>query len=843
MANRARGPYKQYEIDTTIRIPKSTLCDRRKRRIAEVDNAENDCPNRPIDEVEIESDNGYVHFQDQNDVPDSDSAESQPENEESVNDEEAIPDKGGQRNIPLYAGASVTTKQCLLLILSYMVRHSLTKEALADLLLLLNVLLPHVIPTTLYKFFKAVGAGNIETQIHFYCPSCLFYLGKDVTEGHCESCQQRFSAKECEENGNYFLYLPLEDQLKGLLSDEKLSMYLTNRNIPTVGRSSVISDVTSARLYQELVDNHNLSNNDLTLTWNTDGIPVFESSRYSIWPIQSSVNELPPHLRGKHVLLNGLWFGNQKPAMNTFLKPFVEDCKNLETNGFLNQDELQPRKVYAMVLSADSPARAIVKNCKQFNGDSGCDWCEFPGETIANAHPPTRYYPYRGPPKKRTKRKQMRYTLQSIEENVVVKGVKGPSVIGILPTFNPVRGVAVDYMHCVCLGVMRQFLNLWMDSKQNDQLYYIGRREAEIDERLLAINAPSEISRAPRSITDRPHWKASEWRAFIFYSLVVLHGILPHVFLKHLFLFVYGVYCLLGDSIDEHTISSAEVSLTKFVIETEELYGLKRCSFNVHQLVHLAQSVRDCGPLWSSSTFVFESNNHLLHKMFHGTQHVPKQIVETFRRGRKIAELSKECIDGETSPAVISMYRKLGGERSIGNEEILLEGVRGIGKECPVEITASQVLAIERLLDLTLTKRCGFIYSRFVANHQLYSTIDYVRSKKHVNCNVFVEHDQFMYGRIIGLLSIKPECTCNLVELQYCDCKSYSIVLIQPLAVCARPLFKDADFGVKSNFLVEVEQAGMQMAIHPEQIKRKCISLTLGVKEYFCPLPFHINDN
>ena len=37
-----------------------------------------------------------------------------------------------------------------------------------------------------------------------------------------------------------------------------------------------------------------------------------------------------------------------------------------------------------MVLSADSPARAIVRNCKQFNGQHGCDWCECPGETMNN---------------------------------------------------------------------------------------------------------------------------------------------------------------------------------------------------------------------------------------------------------------------------------------------------------------------------------------------------------------------------------------------------------------------------------------------------------------------------
>jgi hypothetical protein len=638
------------------------------------------------------------------------------------------------------------------------------------------------------------------------------------------------------------LYLPLKDQIKDLFSDEKVQKYLANHNLNRVRGTDSISDVTSSKLYHQLVEQHNLSGKDLTLTWNTDGIPVFKSSRYSIWPIQSSVNELPPYLRGKHILLNGLWFGNRKPAMNTFLKPFIEECTHLENNGLTIKDESQPRKIFAMVLSADSPARAIVKNCKQFNGKHGCDWCESPGEMI-DGGAPTRYYPYRGPPTMRTAAKQAQYALKSIRKNEVVKGVKGPSVIGILPTFDPVRGVAVDYMHCVCLGVIRQLVNLWMDSKQNGKPYYIGLMEREISNRLCAINVPSEISRAPRSFTDRRYWKASEWRTFIFCCLIVFQGILPPVFLKHLFLFVYGVYCLLGDSIDDSTIDSAEVCLTKFVIQVEELYGLKHCSFNVHQLVHLAQSVRDCGPLWASSAFTFESNNHFLNKMFHGTQYVPKQIVESFIRNRKIAQLSKACINEETSPLVASLYTKLRGGKSAGNEEVLADGVRGLGKERTAELTASQVLAIEQLLDIRLSNQCGFMYARFVAYNSLYSSVNYVRAKKHVNHSVSFQHDRFMYGIIIGLLSIKPECLCNVALLQYCTCKSYQVVLVQPMTVKARPLFRDNDFNTNSFFLVEVEQTGMQIAIHPSQIRKKCISLTLEGKEYFCPLPVKITDN
>ena len=82
-------------------------------------------------------------------------------------------------------------------------------------------------------------------------------------------------------------------------------------------------------MYKELITEHGLSSNDISLTWNTDGVPVFKSSDYAIWPLQATINELPPHLRHKNIMLLGLWFG-QKQNMNVFLLPFVEECSRLE---------------------------------------------------------------------------------------------------------------------------------------------------------------------------------------------------------------------------------------------------------------------------------------------------------------------------------------------------------------------------------------------------------------------------------------------------------------------------------------------------------------------------------
>ena len=81
--------------------------------------------------------------------------------------------------------------------------------------------------------------------------------------------------------------------------------------------------------------------------------------------VQALVNEFPPHLCTKNILLLGLWFG-KKPCMNVFLKPFVDECRRLDRDGFVFGQEAQPRRVFSPLLSADAPARAIVRNVKQF---------------------------------------------------------------------------------------------------------------------------------------------------------------------------------------------------------------------------------------------------------------------------------------------------------------------------------------------------------------------------------------------------------------------------------------------------------------------------------------------
>lgn len=60
-----------------------------------------------------------------------------------------------------------------------------------------------------------------------------------------------------------------------------------------------ISDVYDGFQYQKLFHNGGVlsDQNNLSLKVNTDGVPIFKSSGYSMWPIYFEINELPPRIR------------------------------------------------------------------------------------------------------------------------------------------------------------------------------------------------------------------------------------------------------------------------------------------------------------------------------------------------------------------------------------------------------------------------------------------------------------------------------------------------------------------------------------------------------------------
>ena len=58
--------------------------------------------------------------------------------------------------------------------------------------------------------------------------------------------------------------------------------------------------------------------------------------------------------------------------------------------------------------------------------------------------------------------------IQYCQLTQIVHRIKGKSVLQILPSFDVVKGVPVDYMHCVLLGLVRKLLSLWFDRQSGN---------------------------------------------------------------------------------------------------------------------------------------------------------------------------------------------------------------------------------------------------------------------------------------------------------------------------------------------------------------------------------------
>ncbi|KAJ8030468.1 hypothetical protein HOLleu_26903 [Holothuria leucospilota] len=112
-------------------------------------------------------------------------------------------------------------------------------------------------------------------------------------------------------------------------------------------------------------------------------------------------------------------------------------------------------KVFTLFSIFDSPARCLVQNVKQFNGEYGCNWCYAKGEQVERGLGTARVYPVQNEPSnKRTHDSMIADGLEASKEGRSShKGVKGLSPLLAFTYFNMVSGFGVDYMHCVLLGV------------------------------------------------------------------------------------------------------------------------------------------------------------------------------------------------------------------------------------------------------------------------------------------------------------------------------------------------------------------------------------------------------
>lgn len=376
------------------------------------------------------------------------------------------------------------------MLLVFILRHRLSRESLVDLLTLLDILFPGTLPATKFLFDKCFVSIKSRFEIHFYCESCHEYVCKDSNlVDVCRECQSLFNKAHNPRNGSFFIDLPLAGQLRDILENQlKDAQTLIDKTLWSW--NDHVRDIFDGNMMKTYIQNGTMGKWDVSLLWNSDGVPVFESSQYSLWPIQFTINEFPPNIRKDHVMLSSIWFDKSKPVMNIFLKLFITEMQSLQDHGleWFNGEVIRKSRVFAVVRACNSVARPLLKHSSQFNGKYGCDWCLHRGERVAKGRGYVNVYPFVDPPAERRELNLWEDdAIQASQDGCPVNGVKGVSPLLFLLLFNIISSFVPDYMHAVLLGIVRQFLCLWIDSSNHTQPWYFGTKLNVRNKRLLAM--------------------------------------------------------------------------------------------------------------------------------------------------------------------------------------------------------------------------------------------------------------------------------------------------------------------------------------------------------------------
>lgn len=372
-----------------------------------------------------------------------------------------------------------------------------------------------------------------------------------------------------------------------------------------------------------------LLNRKLEVFINIDGLPLSKSSGSQLYPIlcKLSTNNI--------VGVIGLYHGYEKPKeANDFLKMFIEESVEILTNGFIHNDTLYQVEIRGFV--CDVPAKSFIKYTVGHSGYMSCSKCQVEGNfdrkicfpQIDNLIPRTDA--------------EFRSKIQGEHH-------KGTSIIELLPNFDMVKQFPLDYMHLVCLGVVKKLIvNLWLNGKPPGKLSYL--QISSISESLLAQvkNIPCEFNRKPRSLQDANRWKATEFRMFLFYiGPVVLKNNVKEDIYKH-FISLHFSMSLLSVT-KNPDVEYARALLKYFVKYFISLYGSENVSHNVHNLLHICDDVQYYGPLDSFSAFPFENYMQYFKKFVRKGERPLEQIVKRINE-QDISRLNHQNHQKKTYP-------------------------------------------------------------------------------------------------------------------------------------------------------------------------------------------------
>jgi hypothetical protein len=342
----------------------------------------------------------------------------------------------------------------------------------------------------------------------------------------------------------------------------------------------------------------------ITVQISVDGIPLFKSSRKSLWPILIKVNE--SCIQGTFIA--GAFYGISKPSnLADFLSQASAELSNLLQYGLVINHIEYVFHIFAFV--CDSPARSFIKGTKYCTGYHSCDYCTIRGEHINRK---VVFLECDCP-----KRTDAAFAAGiDVEHHNYASPLTQVMGLGMVSRFPP------EPMHCCYLGVVKRLLTFWVENllRPSERKHLSD----EIEE--LGKQLPKEFKRKVRGLSCLKFWKATEFRNFILYVFPnISKTYLPKAMYDHCLLLHFALY-FLSTSYFSSLADQIGACLKKFVVEVQEHYSDSQMVYNVHILLHLTEYACQLGPLDFWSAFGFESFLYYIKLRVHRPSGVLSQL-------------------------------------------------------------------------------------------------------------------------------------------------------------------------------------------------------------------------
>lgn len=316
-----------------------------------------------------------------------------------------------------------------------------------------------------------------------------------------------------------------------------------------------------------------------------DGISISKSSKLELWTILGKIYS--PHFRVPFFIGAHASYGKPKSTAE-YLHDFCKEYSKLSKEGFIFEGNRHLIRIRVVI--ADSPARSFVTCTKPFNSFYGCGKCFVRGIRVSSRT----VFLERDCILRTDENFQQRTQIEHHLDNSPFEEVG----LGMVTQF------PLDYMHMVCLGIVKKLLHLWIDKR------IITPANLKIlSSNLIATRdyIPKEFARKCRALDELDRWKATEFRLFLYVGIPLLKDILPQRYYIH-FTALSCATMILSDPVEcINNNDYANDLLRYFVEQMSILYGDESVVYNVHNLIHIAADVQKFGPLDDFSAFPFES--------------------------------------------------------------------------------------------------------------------------------------------------------------------------------------------------------------------------------------------